>query len=302
MTTTTGVSNHNAQSGASTLQLKVFTSPTRPIGGSGDRTFSPITSSFIFGERQGVLVDAQFIREDVEALGDMIADTGRALTTIFITHGHGDHYFGAGRLVERFPGARVVATPGVIAYIATHQASDLATWSAMFGDAVVPPTATPSPFEGEIIELEGQNLRLIEVGQGDISPTAVLHVPALDAVIAGDVAYNQIHQMLGFSGPAEWEKWITSLDTIEGLRPRIVVAGHKKPEADDEASRVLNQSRAYIRDFLRISSSARSVAEIVDAMRAKYPDHGNLTTLLYSADAAFKARFQQGRAPGIFSE
>ena len=30
------------------------------------------------------------------------------------THGHGDHFFGLGALLERFPTARGVATPGVI--------------------------------------------------------------------------------------------------------------------------------------------------------------------------------------------
>jgi hypothetical protein len=72
---------------------------------------------------------------------------------------------------------------------------------------------------------------VIEVGQGDIAPSAVLRIPALDAVVAGDVADNQIHQMLALGGPAEWDKWIASIGMIERLHPRIFVAGHKKPEA-----------------------------------------------------------------------
>jgi len=51
--------------------------------------------------------------------------------------------------------------------------------------------------------VEGHELRVIEVGQGDIAPSAVLHIPSLDAIVAGDVAYNQIHQMLALGGSAE---------------------------------------------------------------------------------------------------
>ena len=51
--------------------------------------------------------------------------------------------------------------------------------------------------------------------------------------------------MLALGGPAEWDKWIASIDIIERLHPRIVVAGHKKPEApDDYAEKILNGTRS----------------------------------------------------------
>ena len=273
------------------LQLRVFTSPTRVIAGDVTRTFSPTTATLIFGATDAVLVDALIIKEDVDALGDMIASTGKRLTTIFITHGHGDHFFGSDRLISRFPGARAVTTPGIVDYINAHIEDDAKLFAAMFGDTVATATSRPSRLDGDVIVLEAHELRVIEVGQGDIAPSAVLHIPSLDAVIAGDVAYNQIHQMLALGGPAEWDKWIESVDTIERLHPRIVVAGHKKPEArDDEAEKILNGTRSYIRDFAKAARSTGTVEELVGAMRSKYPDHGNLTTLLFSARAAVKAR------------
>jgi glyoxylase-like metal-dependent hydrolase (beta-lactamase superfamily II) len=275
----------------SSLDFRVFVSPTHVIAGDPNRTFSPTTATLIFGAADAVLVDALMMVEDVDALGDMIASTGKRLTTIFITHGHGDHFFGSERLIARFPGARVVTTRGIVDFIDAHFDEGVKTFSAYFGDAVTKTTLRPSPLDGDVILLEGHELRVVQVPGGDIAPAAVLHVPALDAVVAGDVAYNQIHQMLALGGPAEWDNWIESVGIIERLRPRIVVAGHKKPEArDDEAERILGGTRAYIQDFAEAFRSSGTADKIVAAMRSKYPEYGNLTTLIFSAREAVKAR------------
>lgn len=273
----------------STLHLEVFTSPTRPIG-RGDMTFSPITSTLVYGDTHAVLVDAQFLTEDVDALGDVIQRTGRELRTIFITHGHGDHWFGADRLAARFGPLDIVTTPAIAAHIEAHVQAETTTWSGMFGDRITLPTTQPRALDELAIDLEGNRLSVVEVPRGDIAPCAVLHVPSLDAVVAGDVAYNQIHQMLAFGGPAEWQEWSASVDAIERLAPRTVIAGHKKPEAPDLAAAVLDGTRDYLKDFARVAGTATAATDIITEMSAKYPDHGNMTTLVVSARAAIKAR------------
>lgn len=276
------------------LQLDVFTSPYHKIGGSEERTFSPVTSTLIYGRRDAVLVDAQYMRDDIVALGDMIEASGRTLTTIYITHGHADHYFGIDQLMQRFPGSRAVATKAVVDYLVEHSAAEFKQFATMFGDDLVLPTSLPLPLDDNFIALEGEQLRIIEVGQGDIPHSTVLHVPMLDAVIAGDVVYNGIHQMLGLGGPVEWERWIKSVDTVASLHPVTVVAGHKQPGASDEAAPILKATRSYIHDFAAAVASSTSVREIVNQMTAKYPDHGNLATLFFSAAAA-KQNASKGR-------
>jgi glyoxylase-like metal-dependent hydrolase (beta-lactamase superfamily II) len=257
----------------------------------GPGTFAATTSTLICGSSDAVLIDAQHISSDVAALGDLIESTGKRLTTIYVTHGHADHWYGAGELVTRFPGVRVVATSPVLDYI--HQAAvvEAVQWAAMFGDRVAKPTAVPEALDGLTLGLEGHELQIVEVGQGDIRPSTVVHIPAIEAVVAGDVVYNQIHAMLGLSGPSGWERWIQSVDAIEKLAPQMIVCGHKKPESSDrEASRMMDETRSYITDFAQGAQSADSAKELIHLMKSKYPDFGNPWTVHFSANSWFSRK------------
>jgi glyoxylase-like metal-dependent hydrolase (beta-lactamase superfamily II) len=90
----------------------------------------------ISGERDAVLVDTPITVEQSRALVNWVAARGKNLTTIYATHGHGDHFFGTSTVLERFPGARFVARPEVVG-IMRRQASpeSLETfWNPRFPD------------------------------------------------------------------------------------------------------------------------------------------------------------------------
>src|ERR1700722_9647372 len=89
------------------LQADVFIGPFLSFE-QGGGTFSATTSTLVSGDSDAALIVAQHISTYVADLGDLVERTGRRLTTIYATHGHADHWYGAGELVARFPGARVV--------------------------------------------------------------------------------------------------------------------------------------------------------------------------------------------------
>jgi glyoxylase-like metal-dependent hydrolase (beta-lactamase superfamily II) len=148
------------------------------------------------------------------------------LTTIYITHGHADHWIGLARLLQRFPSARGLATPEVVGranFEATHPPL-AAYWQGIFPGDVPAAPVVPEVLDGTVIDLEGNELRVLNVGRGDTEHSTVLHVPGIDAAVAGDIVYNQVHMMLAETDPRAREEWIAANDAIDALEPRMCPA------------------------------------------------------------------------------
>src|SRR3989449_2594323 len=109
--------------------------------------------------RYAVLVDSFMTIKQANALADWVAAKGKNLTAIYITHGHGDHWFGTGTLLERFPNARAVATPNVVK-VMRQQASPegLKIWKAAFPDQIPNRLVIAEELKGNAIDLEGREL------------------------------------------------------------------------------------------------------------------------------------------------
>jgi glyoxylase-like metal-dependent hydrolase (beta-lactamase superfamily II) len=246
----------------------------------------PTSATLIYGRRDAVLVDAFLTIEQAHALVDWVAASGKNLTTIYVTHGHGDHFFGAGALMDRFPEARLVATRGVVT-VMRQQASpeSLASfWNPRYPGQIPERIVVAQELGENVIDLEGHELDVIEVGHTDTDNTTCLHAPSLGLVVAGDVAYNDDHLYLVESNAKTRREWISALDTIEALQPRAVIAGHKKPERDD-SPRIIEETRQYIRAFDRFAESTTTARELYDRMMELYPDRANPGALWGSARA-----------------
>src|ERR1700722_9017597 len=198
-------------------------------------TWVPTSATLIFGQRDAVLVDAFLTVQQAAALVEWVAASGKNLTTIYVTHGHGDHFFGIGALQDRFPNARAVAMPDVVKAMRQQASPEYVSnfWNTRYPGQIPERLVIAEELKGNVIQLEGRDLVVVEVGYTDTEHTTCLNVPSVGLVVVGDAAFNDVHLYLGESNAETRREWIAALDTIESLNPLAVIAGHKKPEKND---------------------------------------------------------------------
>ncbi len=284
------------------LSYDVFVNDPPPQDGgllpNGEpKRFSPQASTLIYGSEDAVLTDPAMTADQARALGDWVAGKGRNLTDIFITHGHGDHWFAAGLLAERF-GARVVATEGTIAQMHVNVAMRPFLWDKAY--AGIPPTpVTAVTVPGNRFTLEGHDLVIVEVGPTDTDDTSVLHIPDLGLVVAGDVIYNGVHMYLAQSvAVGGFGPWRDAIDKVEALEPRHIVAGHQNEQLDDDARRTIAETRQYLDDADELLRTENTAVDFFNAEIERYPAHLGRTVLWVGASALYGAREHPGEDIG----
>jgi glyoxylase-like metal-dependent hydrolase (beta-lactamase superfamily II) len=177
--------------------------------------------------------------------------------------------------VKRFPGAKVVATPSTVQVMQGNGSPQgLAQWGAAFPGQIPEDRVMAEPLAGNVIELEGEELVVVELGHTDTDTdtdaTTCLHVPSIGLVVAGDAAYNDVHLYLVESTGEQRKEWLAALDKIEALAPRAVVATHKRP-GNDDSPRIIEETRQYIRDFDRLLTTTSNRLELCEKMLALHP-------------------------------
>jgi len=279
---------------AGSLSLDVYISGYKPVPSfvpewpeSRQATWPATTCTLISGESDAVLVDSLLTMKESEELAAWVRLRGKKLTAVYITHAHGDHFFGLNSVLDAYPDAVPVALADIVALLeeqTTPQSMD--TWRGFFPDQLTDHPVVPGPLKNNELRIETHSLAVTKLGQSDVADSTMIHIPELDAVLAGDAVYNDIHPWTYRSDHAKRMAWVDTLNRIEELAPSTIIAGHKDPNApDDDGARTLQATRQYIRDFDSVVAASKRAAEVVDAMTEKYPELRNPYTLWLGAYA-----------------
>lgn len=250
--------------------VPVFAAPLKvtPIVGSPQGFF--VTSTLVTGEKEAVLIDTAFTLADAHRVAAAVLDSGKTLTTIFVTHGHPDHYFGAVALKTAFPKAKLVARAETIKDIEKSWKGKVAQWGPMYGANLTDAPVIPEALTGDTLTVDGETLTIHGGVQGDDAHNAWVWIPSAKAVVGGDTLYNGVHVWTAETKTANRTAWLATLDAIEKLKPELVIAGHKVPDAKDDVS-AITFTREYLKAFDVAVKGSKSAKEALDKVKAKYP-------------------------------
>lgn len=266
--------------------------------------WQPITSTLIHGPTSAVLVDPPITTDQSEMVADWIESIlslypGKTLKSIYVTHAHGDHFFGAPVIQKRFPGVEILATATVLEGIKVMYSPEVheGVWAKWFPNGQLPvekklPAALPPSNE---FFIDGEVFKAYDVSS-DCEKSSFLHVPSIKLVVGGDVVYGDCHQHLGEANTAEKrQRWLDALTLIDSLKPNVVIPSHKRASQSDGAH-LVDATRRYILDFARWGEEIKKDDSIEAAKKSEalftrikkgYPHRWNEWLLLGGVVAFF---------------
>ncbi|NGO68071.1 MBL fold metallo-hydrolase [Streptomyces boncukensis] len=241
------------------------------------------TATLVTGEHEALLVDAAFTRADGHRLAAEILDSGKKLTTVFVSHGDPDFYFGAEAIADAFPDAVFVATPLVIEHIQHSYEGKLKAWEAL-GPNLPTRLVGLTPLSGGLT-LEGHRFEL-KGGPAGLPDRHYLWQAEHRALLGGVLLFQQEHVWVADTPtPEDRSVWIELLEEMAALQPELVVPGHRLPGTAADAS-AITATRDYLAAFEEELGKAADGAALTEALVRRYPDHGMLIAAQLGAKVA----------------
>ena len=253
---------------------------TMEVYNPGEKSVFPVSSEIVSGEKEVVLIDAQFQGNDADQLIEKIKATVKPLTTVYISHSDPDFYFGLDKIKAAFPQAKIVATPETIAAINASKDGKLAYWGPILKENAPQSVVVPQPLQGNSFMVDGQKIEV----KGPTPDRTYVWIPALKAVVGGvPVAGNNIHLWVADTQtPQSRADWQQTLESIKALKPEVVVPGHFLPGAPQTLESV-SFTQNYLTTLEKALPKAKDSAQLIAAMKKQYPGLKDESSLELSA-------------------
>lgn len=226
------------------------------------------TATLVTAEHEALLVDAAFTRADGHRLAAEILDSGKTLTTVYVSHGDPDYYFGAEVLADAFPEARFVATAPVIEHIRHSYEGKLQAWASS-GANLPTRLVDLETLDGDIV-LEGHRFEL-KGGVPGLEDRHYLWQADERAVLGGVHVFAGQHVWTADTDESARAVWRGALDEIEALDPALVVPGHRAPGAPATVEAV-RYTRDYLNAFEEVLKDQDTGAAVTEELVRRYPD------------------------------
>ncbi|QXG45468.1 MBL fold metallo-hydrolase [Pseudomonas viridiflava] len=247
-----------------------------------EKAIFPVSSELITGQHDAVLIDAQFQRNDAEALVQKIKASGKKLTTVYISHSDPDYYFGLDVIQAAFPEAKIVASEPTVKAIKASMQGKLAYWGPILKDNAPAKLVLPDVLKGDHLTLEGQPLEIKGL-QGPTPQRSYVWIPSLKAVVGGVVVSSGIHVWVADTQtPKSRQDWLAALKGIEALKPNTVIPGHYLGEVP-EGTKAVTFTADYLKSFEEHAAKAKDSAALIDAMKKAWPQLAEPSSLELSA-------------------
>jgi glyoxylase-like metal-dependent hydrolase (beta-lactamase superfamily II) len=265
--------------GQHNLSIKVFTSPD-------DQFWT--NSVIIEGAHEVMLVDAQLTKTNAEGVLQVIKETKKPLSIIYITHEHADHFLGLEVFKEAYPRVRIIANSAVVDRINKVYQEKIDKWKAILGSGATSHVVAIDKFDGDVINFESSRMEIVKNVQGDTDENTMVWIPGQRILIAGDVLFNDMHVYTAETDSKARGKWLNSLQKIRELKPSVVVPGHSKGGAPLDASTAVDFTENYLLAFEDELKKAKDPDSLVNAMKERFPSADLLLAIERGAKANLK--------------
>lgn len=236
---------------------------------AGGASFN-VNSTLVYGEKEAMVIDAGFTRADGLRIAANVLDSGKQLTTIYVSQADPDYYFGVETLKEIFPQADVVTTPAVLEKLSAKLAGKVAFWGPKMGANAPRKPVVPRALKGNTLTLEGQTIE-IRGTQGPLAHRPYAWIPSIQAVVGNIGVFGNMHVWTADTQtPALRAAWVAQLDEMASLKPVLVVPGHMSPGTALDAS-TISFTKDYLQIFEKNLAANKTSAALIGAMKQSYP-------------------------------